>query len=182
VELQPELDFFIVCHANGVVGFYDICSGDLLSFLNEPSWSPDLQDIFTERYNKAKRAKKLYNKKQRKIENFTDSESGKSLGDETTSPREGFENISELPSSNKRRFKGGALGTRRNESDEKKRPKGPVLLSPKENFMPSGFNHPHTAKNGKQGLASPGEFTNRKDAFNIQSAGGVDSGDEMTLD
>ena len=122
----------------------------------------------------------MFNKKKRKIENFTDSEEEEHNSDDLVSSREGFDNISDLMTSGRRP---GANAKRRNESDDKKHNKQPVLLSPKENHMPNGFEHPLTAKNGgKQGLGSPGDMSKHHDQFNIQSAGGVDSADEMTLD
>ena len=75
VELLPEMNFFIVCHSNGVIGFFDICSGDLISYFNEPNYSPDLYNLFSYKYNETIREKRKTNKENLKIENFTDTES-----------------------------------------------------------------------------------------------------------
>ena len=137
----------MVCQANGVVGLYTIEGCELISFVNEPTWSPELQELFQGKYDRARRNKRIFNKKKRKIENFTDSEETDQNSDDLVSSREGIDNISDLMTSGRQRP--GAGGKRRNESDDKKRNgQRPVLLSPKENHMTNGFDHPHTAKNG----------------------------------
>ena len=68
----------------------------------------------------------MFNKKNRKIENFTDTEEEEHNSDDLVSSREGFDNISDLMTSGRR-----ANAKRRNESADKKHNQQPVLLSPK---------------------------------------------------
>lgn len=42
-EILPELSMFVVSQAFGVVSFYDLLTCELLSFMNQESWSPLIQ-------------------------------------------------------------------------------------------------------------------------------------------
>lgn len=95
MELLPELNFFIVCQANGVIGFFDICSGDLISYFNEPTYSPDLYRLFSDQYEHTLAEKRKHNKEKRKIENFTDTESeDEAVGEHGDTIKMGLENES----------------------------------------------------------------------------------------
>ena len=44
-ELLPKLDMFVLSQASGIVGFYDIRTCDLLTYMNEHTWSPSIAQI-----------------------------------------------------------------------------------------------------------------------------------------
>jgi len=80
VKLFSNKNIFLLAQANGVVGFYNIRSCELISYLNQESWSPVLSGIARQLVKKSKHAKReLYKASFR--EYFSDEESDLSTQD-----------------------------------------------------------------------------------------------------
>lgn len=54
VELLPKLELFVISQASGVVGFYNIRTCELLSYMNEGTWSPLMSKIMRQQVRELK--------------------------------------------------------------------------------------------------------------------------------